>query len=163
MDTLDDLWEQNTKPIKMPNLCRNTNRFVAAGIFFELMGKRVNFYAREKSSWLCFFLLSAVEDGSRWTWARRISWDLQHYARTSRRHQLLTSLPSYFDKIYMISKKCNKVLWKLKLWTSISDFHLLGYKSRVCRKFQRRRVGRYLQISSWSWGSSWCSEQSNCG
>lgn len=68
MGTLKELWDQNTKPIKMPNLCRKTNRFVAAGIFFELMGKskRVNFYAREKSSRLCFFfLLSVVENGSR--------------------------------------------------------------------------------------------------
>lgn len=39
MEDLKMLWNENKEPITMEKLAAKKSRFVAAGIFFELMGK----------------------------------------------------------------------------------------------------------------------------
>lgn len=41
MKTLASIWKQKVTSVTMITLCPNTNRFVAAGVFFELMGELV--------------------------------------------------------------------------------------------------------------------------
>ena len=42
MDRLEELWNIGVKQINMKTLCGRLNRFVCAGIFFELMSKISN-------------------------------------------------------------------------------------------------------------------------
>lgn len=39
MKRLNTLWKQKDDSVTMSKLCHKTNRFVAAGVFFELMGE----------------------------------------------------------------------------------------------------------------------------
>lgn len=56
MKNLTEFWNQNQEAVTMPRLARKSNRFVAAGIFFELMGELLflMIFSHENSLFLLF-------------------------------------------------------------------------------------------------------------